>query len=517
MNDGIFHDYLTEKPRLTSFFAQSSVQRHDWNIPAREWAPSLAQAIRQYQGRIGASSAFRGDEAVIATGQQPGLLTGPLYTIYKAITAIRLARELTALRNMPCVPVFWLATDDHDFEEARTARVLNKNGQPLVLTYAPETDVRGLPLHRVPVESSLHAIIDRAASETRGSEFRQEIAAFLHESLDASDSFADWTARIMARLFEGSGLVFFAAHLPEARRAAAPIMERALQEPLAVARLANEAARELEALGYEPQVRKHDHECAFFIETEGKRQKVVFAENRFHVGSPPKAHTREAMAAFLRAEPECFSPNALWRPIVQQHLFPVVAYVGGPGEIAYWAQLKPVFTFAELPMPAVYPRAQALLITEKLSALRKICHVSLHDLMGPPDALMEKALRASAESDAIRRMRAHRKRIEEALRGFAQDMGSSDRHAAELAEKFRQTALSRLDRLERALLTTDKARVATVRARLERLGNALAPERKPQERAYCVASFLFEYGWELVPRLIETLDIESFHMNEVEL
>ena len=511
-------DYLAGIPEVLAFFACPHGDIFKSPPVARAWDHDLAEALTAYQEALGGRASFTGNEAVVATGQQPGIFAGPLYTIYKAATAIVLAKEVGERSGIPCTPVFWIAGDDHDFEEARIAHFLTKSNERMALMYAPKHNVEGLPMYRVPLEDSLHALVDEAARRTRGSEFRAEVAVFLHGSLDASVSLADWTARLILRLFRDTPLAVFSPHVPAARRLAAAVLEREVREPLAGTRLINEAGQRLRGLGYPQQVVKAPNECCFFVEMGGRRRKVVFDDNQFHLPEEQMACRVDDMLALLRSAPERFSPNVALRCIVQQHLFPVAAYVAGPGEAAYWAQFKPLFEHFGQAMPIVYPRARCALTSIKLSKLMRGFGFELGDVARETeDELLQRALRASSRAPAHEVLQRHRGKVETALRALTADLEGVDKTAGDASRKLESRAASELGRLERIILGGDDAHTAAVRKQVARLRIALAPGRKPQERVYTVFSFLFEHGWGLAARLVEELDIESFAMKEVEL
>lgn len=508
----IFTEYLQESEPLLQFYADSPRAVFQRTPEGAAWDPALVDCLRAYQSELGNVAEFEGNEPVIVTGQQPGLLTGPLYTIYKAVTAIKLADRLSSIHAVKCVPLFWVGAEDHDFEEAATAHILTKLHEPLTLRYEPAADVAGLPMYRVPLDRSLSTMIDRAADAAAGSEHRGEIQAFLHDSLEASTSLADWTCRILARLFRDTPLLLFSPQLPVARSLAIPVLETAIAQPLEDTRILNDTGARLSGLGYEIQVKKDGSACNFFLEVEGKRRKVTYEDGRFSVSDENLAYTPDEFRALLRAEPERFSPNVALRCIVQQHLFPAAAYVAGPGEIAYWAQLKPLFEHFGEHMPVVYPRARAVITDLKLNKLLRKHGLAVDDLYQDPDALLERSLSAGSGGAVVNRFKTYRIEIENAVEKLQREMSVGD-----MTAQLRERILGELDRYERGLLRADEMALQTTKQRLLRLCNSLAPARRPQERFYNVFSFLFEQGWGFIDRLIRDLDVESFAMNEVEL
>lgn len=516
----LYSDYIKGKDALMGFFDKPPAWLFGNAPESRPWATGLPKALQEYHAALGLQCNFSGTEAVIATGQQPGLFTGPLYTLYKAITAILLARRITDNTGATCLPLFWIGADDHDFDEVRTAHILTRDGSDLALAYEPEANVVGMPMHRMPLEASLHRLIDLAAQAAPGSEYTAEINGFLHSTLDESTTLAEWFARLMAGLFRDTPLLLFSPHLSEARQAAATVIARAIREPLACTRLLNEAGRALESLGYTPQIVKGETECAFFLEVEGRRRKVLFEEDTFRLPEVNMPFSQDGLLALLHDSPERFSPNVALRCIIQQTLFPIAAYVGGPGEVAYWAQLKPLFAHFGQPMPVVYPRAQVLLAATKTRKLMQRFGFVPEDLYGPPDTLEERALRQVLRNPGLDTLSRHRTNIEAVFETLIEELdqvSKKDRQAPDMTRALSEHVQSGLDRIERTLLLADKTQAETVRKQLLRLCTALAPQRRPQERHYCAFSFLFEQGWEFVPRLLDNIDIESFNLNEVEL
>ena len=192
------------------------------------------------------------------------------------------------LANAVHSPVL-IGSDDHDFEEARSAHFLTKNHESLTLRYEPLANVDGLPMFRVPIEDSLHEFVDRAADSTPGSEFRSEIAAALHESLRSAESLSDWAARVLARLFRDTNFVFFSPHLPASRALAAEVLEKEIAVPLTSTRLLNETGDRLDALGFPRQITKADTECGFFLEVESATaQSALRGKSLSH----PRSRTR---------------------------------------------------------------------------------------------------------------------------------------------------------------------------------------------------------------------------------
>ncbi|MCC6797903.1 MAG: bacillithiol biosynthesis cysteine-adding enzyme BshC [Candidatus Hydrogenedentes bacterium] len=505
--------YRNEEADLLPFYAAWPRELLTNRLVTGECWPGLAQELAAYQSSIGNPPPDLG-ESFIVTGQQPALFTGPLYTVYKIATAIRLARQISDKHGIRCTPVFWQGSDDHDFEEAHSATVLTKNHEPMTLTYNPMHDVAGLSMYRVPLDASVHDLVDRAADATPGSEYREEVRAFLHDSLSAASSLADWSARIIARLFAGSGLVIFTSECQSARKAARDIIEKEIREPLISTRLVNEAGTQLAALGYERQVSKGETDCGFFLDVHNRRCKVTYQDGMFHAPSVELRFTQDQLLGVLEEEPERFSPNVALRTVVQQRLFPTAAYVAGPGEIAYWGQFKPLFDLFNLQMPVVYPRAQCALTTSKLNKLKnKLGLDGASTDWTSPDDLITQAMRSGASNPLVAAFQSRRASVELEMKALEAELAKAPVPAPTLTERV----VTAFDNYERMLLRADETRYETVKQQVTRLCNTFSPFRKPQERVYTIVSFLFEHGWDLVPRIVREIEIERFELNEIEL
>lgn len=510
-------EYALGAADLVEFYANPPSKLFESAPAAGPWDPTLVNAMRRYAEEIGSDAAFAGGEAVIITGQQPAIFTGPMYTVFKAITVLKLARSLRDTFGTPITPVFWIGSEDHDFEEARAAHFLTKDHRELSLRYTPKADVTSRAMYRVPCEGSLHELIDRSADEARGSEQSDEVRSFLHASLDASSSLSDWTARLLARLFRGTELAFFSPHLPESRAIGAAVIRREIETPLASTRLLNEAGARLERIGFPPQLTKGADECNFFLDIGEKRCKTVYINGRFETPETGDRLSSAELLETLDKEPTRFSPNVALRCVVQQRLFPVAAYAAGPGELAYWAQLKPVFEHFGAKMPVVWPRASCVLTTLKLNKLRAKLGLELEDLALPSEDLRDKAARAASTNPALQLVRERGTEVDRSVAALSEGLRVKDPTAADMAERLREEARAQLDRIERSIVRGDAAKHAAVFEQTQRLVNSLMPDRKPQERVYTIFSFLFEYGWDLIPRLIESIDATRPGLQEIEL
>ena len=509
--------YIQGNPNVTSLFAKPMSSLMDTPPESHEWDTNLVQAIRDFNAYYDHHPQFEGNEAVVITGQQPAIFGGPLYSVYKAITTLKLAEKITAKHGVPCIPIFWIGSEDHDFEEAANTFFPNKqqNVQKLSLQETPGEQEKAL--HEVPLSEQIHELIDTLADAAIGTEFKDEIQSFLHKIAQEAVSLSDWSTHLLVKLFHNTPLVFFAPHLEEARTAAAPIIKQAIKQPLEVSRCVNKGAHALQQLGFTAQVEKSPEECAFFIELDGKRQRVVYTDNLFELPDSKQKFTDEDLLVLSEKSPKAFSPNVALRCVVQQHLFPVAAYVAGPGELTYWGQFKAVFELFDSPMPVLYPRAEAILTSLKLNQLLNRYNLTRAELTQSENDLVTNALRYITQSKAIHQTSTMREDLNPILDNWIKNLQSDSPTPSDMAVNLQTEINQKLDRLERVIAHISTEQVETVKGHIKRLRTQLVPNKKPQERVYNIYSYLMGHGWGMMDQLLNDLEIETFIMNEVEL
>ncbi len=511
----LYEDYIQGEERARGLFARPPESLFAGPCQEGTWAEGLAAAINQQHP---AKETIGGREPVVITGQQTGLFTGPLYTIYKAVTTVQLAERLR-VNGIRCVPMFWVAGDDHDFRETQTAHFLTKRHEILSLTYSPrDQDIQNMPMYRVPLNDEIHTFIDRIAQECRGSEYTAPTCQFLHRSLEESDTMADWFTALMTQLFAESDLRFFRPWERQARLAAVPLLAREIAHPLATTRLLQERGAYMADLGYPVPIQRDKGACNFFVECAGRRKNVYYQDGQYLIGGQMERLTVDAMLALLHEAPERFSPNVALRPIVQQQLFPAVAYVAGPGEVAYWAQLQPLFDHFETAMPVVYPRTRCLLTTRKANQLMQQYGFDAATVLSDDD-LLARALRKEGGNPALKRFEQLYPQFEDALTRLTRGIGECDdlHGVVRASRQFERRTRMNVERFKRRLLYADTEKRRTAEARVERLRALMTPRHMPQERVLSVFSFIFEHGWPLITRMQQVLEPDTVELQEMEL
>src|SRR5215472_13650846 len=297
----------------------------------------------------------------VVSGQQVGLFGGPAYAIYKALTAIQIAEELTR-DGTDAVPVFWMATEDHDLEEVRHTSWFEAG--KLIRFELPDGNEEGTPVGRI----SLGADGQRLAREAAGlleKDGGNLLAQYLSESYQAQETYGSAFGKLFARLFAAQGLILMDPLDAGLHKVAAPLYQHALAERDELNAKLLQREKDLERAGYAAQVRVTAKSTLLFYLGDGAREAVTASNGEFHAAG--KNWPREELVHLTHTEPEKFSPNALFRPVVQDYLVPTVAFIGGPAELSYIAQSEVVYHHLLGRMPVMLPRAGFTLVDTKAS------------------------------------------------------------------------------------------------------------------------------------------------------
>ena len=481
------------------------------------WGPE-AEAVR------GGIARLRDPESVaVVTGQQLGLFGGPLYTVYKALTAVRLARQFEDETGRPAVPVFWLADEDHDFAEVHATTLLDPSPGAGAARYAsvPAAYVDGVPpdANRGPVgRLTLGPSVVEALDAVEAALPPTPAAAALLEGLRADwapgTRWRDAFARTLRRLTAGAGLVFASADDARLKRLVTPLIRQEVERwPDTLAVLEDVSGR-LRADGFHAQVASRP--VNLFLFHEGQRLPLDPEAGGFRLRGTGERLSADDLLALLDEAPERFSPGVVLRPLMQDRLFPTAAYVGGPGEVAYFAQLKPVYDLFGVPMPVVYPRASLTLVPEKVDRILDRYGLALDDLTRAGEgqeetlaALHRRLALERSEVDLGARFAAAAAALDQLLGDLTPAATGVDTSLDRAVAAAQAKARKALDALETKTVRAAKRNEAVILARLQRAAAVLFPGGSPQERVVSPLTVLTTEGLDLPLRLLATLSLDT--------
>jgi len=421
-----------------------------------------------------------GDVLAVTTGQQPVLFTGPLYTVYKALSAIALAQRLERERGVTVVPVFWVAGDDHDFAEANHATVLGRDGELVKIVLRERAhEAPQLPLFREVLGTDIRAALAALDAALPDSECKPEVRQLLEACYRSDVSLADASAEALSQLLgaRGSGLAVFRAHDRNAKRAAAPWILKALDETLP------------------------DGLTPVMVEGRLGRDRVRKDGNAFVLRRSGERLTRSELETIAAKTPEKLSPNVLLRPAIEAALFPTLAYVGGPGEMEYLPEAAPLFSSLGVAPQAHVPRWSGVIIEARVDKILSKHGLTLADFDSQPGTLETRIAKAELPPELADSLNALRADVESRFARISGEVQQLDPTLERTVQAARNAALAGTNEIEKKLVASLKRRQGTLVSQLVRARAALMPDGKPQERVLTIMSFLARYGGSLLDQI----------------
>jgi bacillithiol biosynthesis cysteine-adding enzyme BshC len=411
----------------------------------------------------------------VTTGQQPGLFTGPLYTVHKALSAAALARVLERRWGRPVVPVFWSASDDHDFAEASAASWIGADGKVATAALPPRPSEAPLtPMYREPLGPGLEGALRSLEESLPPSEFREATLAWLHRHYRAEATVAGAYAAAMAELVAPAGILVLESSHPAVKRAAAPLLVRALAE---AAQLDADLDRHAESRGVTSRtsgIVVGDGASLVMLEASQGRDRLVAHEGGFTTRRSRERVTLDEVRRIAAEEPTRLSPNVLLRPVVESALLPTVAYLAGPGELRYFELTGPVYERLEVPRQLPLPRWSGVLVEPRVDRVLDKFGIALEELLEPGSALEARLVRAQVPSEAVEALARLREAIEAQYEVLARSAESIDPTLARPVQSARHQAQTGTQDLEKKLVQHLKKRQETELGQIARAGRGAA-------------------------------------------
>jgi bacillithiol biosynthesis cysteine-adding enzyme BshC len=510
----LFSDFLSWSPSIQPFYSRSP-HFSEW-LKDETAALSYDSARRarvadilERQNRAWDASPktleniarLRGGASALVTGQQVGLFGGPLFSIFKALSTVKLAREATDA-GAGCVPVFWLATTDHDLDEISHVSVLGPDGslQKLSATTRGQPDA---PVGSVTFGPEIEPLVEAAAGFLGDS----EVTKFLREAYRPGENFGSAFARLFSRLFAEWGVILLDASDPELHRIAAPIYRAAVERAAELDDALLARGRELEAAGYHQQVKVTPLSTLLFTLRDGARIPVQRRSN----GSGAEFRVKDEvvspaeMLSRVTSQPEQFSANVLLRPVVQDYLLPTLAYVGGAAEIAYFGQGAVVYEALLRRSTPILPRFSATLVEAKPQALLERYSLSVSDIFQGPEALRESLAKHTLPADLQAAFDRAESSLKQSLGSIQQSLERLDKTLVEASVNAGSKMQHQLEQLRSRAARAELRQSEILGRHAEVLGNALYPNKVLQEREIGGVYFLARHGSELLRGLYDTL------------
>jgi bacillithiol biosynthesis cysteine-adding enzyme BshC len=438
----------------------------------------------------------------VVTGQQVGLFSGPAFTLYKALTAVRLAQALSE-QGLPCVPVFWLATEDHDLDEVAQAGIFDEEYGLVTLRDSGERPAPRSPVGMVKLTEAINVALERLQATLPAGEPRDILLGDLRVCYQPGVTWAQAFGRFLARLFGAWGVVLLDPLDGALRPLLAPVFTEALTQAATLRGHLADRSQALVRAGYHAQVHVAEDSTLVFARRAGNRLPVAVRNSHFFVGEG------ETSLAELTAEAESLTPNVLLRPVVQDVLLPTLAYVAGPSELAYLAQANTLYAAFGRPQPIIFPRAGFTLVERRIQRLLEKYALEVEDVWRGEEHLRRKLAAAESAEGWAKRFEESEQELARLLARLRQNLETLDPTLLDALRNAEDKMRYQMERLRGKVSRATLERSELLSRHQETLRRFLMPERDLQERQVSGIYFLGRAGYELLPRLLEHVPTQS--------
>jgi bacillithiol synthase len=511
----LFSDFLSDYSKVQQFYPRSAYFNQWFKDEASNlsYAAERREAVsmildRQNQSWNASAKAvenvarLRAGASAVVTGQQVGLFGGPSFTIFKALTAIKLADQATR-SGVDCVPVFWLATEDHDLAEVNQVSIPGPDGSLQKLTATAE-GLSNAPVGTVRFGSEIDAVVE-AASGLLGP---GEISDFLREAYRPGETFGNAFGRLLARLFADWGVILLDSADPEFHRIAEPVYRAAIERAADLDEALLSRGKALESAGYHQQVKVTSSSTLLFTVRNGARVPVHRRVNGDGSAEFLIAEERISKADLLSritSSPWDFSGNALLRPVIQDYLLPTLAYTGGSAEVAYFAQVAVVYEMLLGRVTPIVPRFSATIVEPKPKTFLERYGLRLADLFQGPENLREQMASRTLPEELQSAFDQAEASLEKSLAAIREGLARLDSTLVDSATNAASKMQHQLSQLRSKAARAELRQTEVLTRKADVLSNLLYPGKALQEREIAGVYFVARYGREFLRDVYETI------------
>ncbi|HST52183.1 MAG TPA: bacillithiol biosynthesis cysteine-adding enzyme BshC [Pyrinomonadaceae bacterium] len=520
----LFLDYLKDPTALRRFYPEAVRFHYELDARARRVLDNqatdrtaLCDALESMNARWNAGQATLenikrlrlNDCVAVVTGQQVGLFTGPLYTLYKALSAVKLAACLSS-RETPAVPVFWMATEDHDWDEVRRAEVIACDGRLAGASVPDELHREGEQVGGVVLSDSIGDATKRLFELLPSSEFLPRLETLLRDCYRPGRTFGEAFALMLSSLTSKYGLVLLDPTDRALKRLAAPLYSEAARRAAEIAAATDARSRALVEAGYHAQVHTSPDAFPLFLVEGGARRALTrTGEGRYRSKGTEHEWTAEELSALALREPERFSPNVTLRAVVQDYLLPTVAYFGGSAEIAYFAQTAESYRVLSRPATPILHRASITVVERRAGRTLERYGLKLEDFFGGLDSVVARVVEEHLGTEIAGAFDSADASVARALDKLETSLRAFDPTLADALTGGRKKISHQLDGLRSRFHRAQAQRDRAAMRQLERAATSLYPEKALQERHVNVTSLLARHGRYVVEWIHDSIDLST--------
>jgi len=471
---------------------------------------------KQTQQNIGLLSSNK--TIAVVTGQQLGIFGGPLYTIFKTITAIKLCNYLKEnYEGYNFVPIFWLEGDDHDYNEVRTFSILTTENQFVTLKYDDgqiEELNRGA-IGELKFNQNLEAVFNELNVLLRETEFKAPLLELVRSIYQPEKTFLESFREMIIHLFDEYGLIVFNPVDSSVKRILSPIFSKEINDFADQTGYLVERSAELEEV-YHAQVKVKPINL-FYIEEKERLSIEPTETGGYRLKNKRKKFTREELLTQLEISPKKFSPNVLLRPICQDYLFPTAFYVGGPSEISYFAQVSPLYKIYGIDEPFIYPRSSATIVEKGVQTILEKNNLEYVDIFTEENELIQKIVSASSNLNLESLFNNAAQEINSTFNPISERLAALDKTLADISIKSKLRIDETLNYLKTKAIDSEKRKYESTIRQVTKARNVLFPNNNLQERELNWIYFANKYGMDIIRWIFNELTINKFEHQILEL
>ncbi len=450
------------------------------------------------------------DCVAVVTGQQAGLFTGALYTIYKALSAVKLAEDLRAC-GAKAVPVFWVATEDHDFEEVCKTEILNRAGELTEIKNKPNDYEENLSVGNVRIDETIDETIKELFAALPHTEFTDEVRKIIETAYVSGANFGAAFARALSAITKKYGLIMLDPLDGRLKKLAAPVYAEAVKKSNEIVAALIDRSDDLTANGYHAQVLiAPDYFPLFWQAADGTRNQIKkTAEGNYKIKNVGEEFGLNELAEIAAREPERFSPSVVLRSVVQDYLLPTVCYFGGAAEVAYFAQSSEVYRILRRPAATIFHRQSFTIVEPRHAKTLRRYDLRLQDLFAGTETVLPRVVEKYLNRELAGVFYSVEKNINDELNRLAENLEKFDSTLAVNLQTRRRKILYHVESMRGKFHRAQAQRDETVTRQIEAAINALAPHKNLQERSLNITTFLNAYGLNLIDWIYAAIDLDD--------
>jgi len=531
-HQNLFLDYLYEFENVAEFYTNDFRNKENYlkifkNVAEnrRILSPDISELLTRQYSQLDPSRLTQqnikkiSDKKTLAivTGQQLGIVGGPLYTFYKIITAIKLSRFLSErYDDYNFVPVFWLEADDHDFNEVRSVKIIDEGNSLLTLGYKEEIAEDDLKqsVGRIHFDNSINEFLDKLNNSLKETEFKSPLFSHLKDFYSEGKSFKDAFRDLVFNYFDEYGLIIFDPQDDEVKKLLKPVFKKEIIDFRIHTEQLVQVSATLEEL-YHAQVKVKP--VNLFLRVDEGRYSIEPVENEYRLRRKRKSFTKEQLLELLENEPDKFSPNVLLRPICQDYLLPTAFYVGGPSEISYFAQIKPLYELYNITQPMIYPRSSATILENSIANSLEKYSVEITDIFIDVENVKKRIINSLEETSVDEMFNGISNQMEATFDQLKEKLLDVDKTIADSSNRYRDKILGTINELKSKAEKAQQKKYEVTLRQIDRAAVHLFPNSNLQEREINFINFANKYGEEFLKKLFDELQINKFEHQIIRL